>query len=172
LSDFDISTDEWGGQLVAPYEPGRSAVLLKDNKVWGVVGEFKPSVRRALKLPDYSAGFEVHADLVTHKDIRYTQLSRFPKVTQDITLKVQNDTIFQSVSDVVNEALENAQVSQVTYSLSPLGIYQSDADKEHKNITFRLEVASYQKTLTDKEVNGLLDMVVAAAHEKLGAERV
>jgi phenylalanyl-tRNA synthetase beta chain len=172
LSDFDISTDEWGGQLVAPYEPGRSAVLLKDNKVWGVVGEFKPSVRRALKLPDYSAGFEVHADLVAHKDIRYVQLSRFPKVTQDLTLKVQSGATFESVSNTVTEALENAQADRVTYSLRPLGIYQADTDKEHKNITFRLEVASYQKTLTDKEVNGLLDMVVAAAHDKLGAERV
>jgi len=173
LAKFDLATDEWGRQLTSAYEPGRSAVMVKNEQVWGVIGEFKPNVRRALKLPEFSAGFEIHLDLLAGREQeRYTSLPRFPKVTQDITLRVSADLSYRDLYEFAQSEFEKDRPPETLMNFSPTGIFQKEDDKEHKNITFRLEIASYQKTLTDKEVAKLLDTVAAAAKEKFGAERV
>jgi len=172
LSEFDITKDEWGIQLTAPYEPGRSAAIVKDDQVWGVVGEFKAGVRRALKLPTFAAGFEVHLDIVRLKQQTYKALSKFPKVTQDITLKVSATVSYEALREFVHTVLVNAQPKQTDFRLTPIDIYQRPEDTEYKQMTFRLSIASYERTMTDSEVMKLLDAVAAAAKETFSAERV
>ena len=55
------------------------------------------------------------------------------------------------------------------HGLSPVDIYKRSEDGAHKQITFRLSIASYERTLTDNEVNKLLDEVAEAAKEQFGA---
>ncbi len=61
---------------------------------------------------------------------------------------------------------------QTHYSLNPVDIYKRPDDPAHKQITLRLSIASYERTLTDSEVNTLLDHVAEAARQDLHAERV
>jgi len=173
LADFDLGDDVWGRQMVAPYEPGRSAVLVKDGMVWGVVGEFKVSVRRALKLPDYTAGFELGLDLLSGAaPSAYMPLPRFPSVEQDISLKVPAGMSYAELYNFVEEHLGQNRPGQTRHSLGPIDIYQREDDPGHKQITLRLSIASYERTLTDQEVNNLLDQVAQAAKEKFNAERI
>jgi phenylalanyl-tRNA synthetase beta chain len=175
LADFDLTKDEWGKQLTAPYEPGRSAVIVRDDQIWGVVGEFRSQVRRALKLPDYTAGFEVHLDIArTAGQSRsvYTQLSRFPSVDQDICLKVSADMPYAQLYAFVQDHLQQARPDQTHHTLTPVDIYQRPDDQAHKQITLRLSIASFDRTLTDQEVNKLLDQVATTAKEKFQAERI
>lgn len=179
LEGAEINSNPWIQQLTAPFEPGRSAVLRSnDGLIWGVVGEYKASVRKALKLPDYTAGFEIDPLLLLQKTEgpSYVPLPRFPKVTQDITLKVAADIPFQKVYDTAWVSLGAVEASSLLIKLSPLDIYQGSDEAGHKGghkqITLRLTVASYEKTMTDSEVSVLLDKVAEAAKEKLGAERV
>ncbi len=172
LTEFDLSTDEWGRQFTAAYEPTRSAVIVKDEQIWGVVGEFKASVRRALKLPDFSAGFEVHMGILAEGQTAYRPLPRFPKVEQDICLKVPAATTYERVYDFVWKQIQAGKQEQTLVMLSPVDIYQRDDDKDHKQITLRLSIASYERTLTDEEVARLLDGVAAKATAELNAERV
>ncbi len=102
----------------------------------------------------------------------YTPLPRFPKVTQDITLKVSSDLSYQDLSDCVSEEISNMRPENTFTELAPLDIFQREDDSGHKNVTFRLEIASYDRTLTDPEVNKLLDGVAEAAKGKFGAERL
>ena len=184
LKNFDLNKDEWGRQLTAAYEPKRSAVIVKDDQIWGVVGEFKLSVRRALKLPPYIAGLEINLGifdlpkappspdqlLAAIYGPKYRVLSRFPKVEQDITLKVPSELAHGEVAAL----LENALITRknLVYELVSLDIYQSEKDQDHKNLTFRLIIASYEKTMVAAEVNGLLDEMAGLAKDKLGAVRI
>lgn len=172
LKEFDLTTDEWGRQLTAPYEPNRSAVIVRDGQIWGVVGEFKLSVRKALKLPDFTAGFETHMDILADAGDHYHHLPRFPKVEQDICLKVSAETPYRTVYDFVARKVEELQPEQALVRLSPVDIYQRPDDQAHKQITLRLGIASYERTLTDEEVAKLLDQVAVAAKDTLHAERV
>lgn len=175
LIDFNIAGDERGRQLVAPYEPSRSAVLVKDEQVCGVVGEYRAVVRQALKLPASCAGFEINSDILANNlasTKTYKPLSRFPKVTQDISLKVASAISYAALKNVVDEEVGKHVSGTLSADLSLLGIYQSLDDPSHKTITFRLAVGSYEKTLTDTEVNAIMESLASAAKGQLAAERI
>jgi phenylalanyl-tRNA synthetase beta chain len=175
LKGADLYGNPWVEQMTAPFEPNRSAVL-RDGQglIWGVVGEFKASTRQTLKLPDYAAGFEIDPLLLLQAEASasYVPLPRFPKVTQDITLKVPAELGYQELFDFVNSEIGKAQPDNTLPKLGFVDIYQADDDVSHKNITFRLTIASYDRTLTDHEVNKLLDAAASAAETKFSAKRV
>ena len=175
LRGADLYDNPWIEQMVAPFEPSRAAVL-RDHKglIWGVVGEFKNSVGKALKLPEFTAGFELDPLLFLQSpgSANYVSLPRFPKVTQDITLKVSAALGYQELFDFVWAELAKVRPDDALPSLDPVDIYQAGGDSQHKNVTLRLNIASYGRTLTDAEVNQLLDTITAAAKDKFSAERI
>jgi phenylalanyl-tRNA synthetase beta chain len=173
LKDFDFKDDDWGRQLCAMYEPNRSAVIVWNDLTWGIVGEFRATVVKALKLPTHSAGFEIGLEVIRNAPHRaYQPLPRFPKVEQDICLKVSADMQYRTVHDLVIQKVNELQPEQVLVSLSPVDIYQRSDDQSHKQVTLRLSIANYERTLTDEEVSKLLDKVAIAAKDAIGAERV
>jgi phenylalanyl-tRNA synthetase beta chain len=163
--------------VVQPYAPDRSALVSvkATGEFLGIIGEFKPGVARGLKLPKYCAGFEVDTTVLQTilKDAKkYVPLPRFPKVTQDITLKVPAELAYQELFDFVWAELAKVQPDNTLPSLAPVDIYQARDDTNHKNITLRLSIASYARTLTDTEVNKLLDAVAVIAKAELNVERI
>ena len=71
----------------------------------------------------------------------------------------------------VKKQIDVVRPEQTFATLSPLDIYQRP-DAEHKQITLRLSLASYERTLRADEVNVLLDAVADKAREQFGAERI
>lgn len=172
---FTPITEEADAPIVKPYDVSRSAFVQTEGGVFlGIIGEFKASVRKALKLPEKSAGFEVGLqELLGIADgSGYTRLPRFPKLEQDICLKIPADAPYQTVYDFVWKTLKDVRPKNTHAALRPIDIYQRDDDQVHKQITLRLSLASYERTLTDEEVAKALDHVAAAASTTLSAERV
>jgi len=191
-----VSEDMRHFDITKPYDMTRSAfVYTLDETFLGIIGEFRGSVRRALKLPAHTAGFELDVLALdgygfTRPASSYVPISRFPKVTQDITLKVSDQLPHQELYDFMTEVLSKHDLGGVpmpvfynvyngmksngvvTYGLTTRDIFQRPDDPAHKQITFRLEIASYERTLTDKEVNAMLDAAAAAAKDQFGAERI
>ncbi len=161
-----------GRQALAPFEPSRSACVYVGDELAGFVGEFKPGVCQALKLPVFSAGFELNTtDLLARYKAtsNYRPLPRFPRVEQDMTLSLPASLSYSQAFTVLWRALEELKPSNTLASLTPLDIYRKNAEAKH--VTWRLSIASYERTLTDVEVNKLLDEVATAAAE-LRAERI
>ncbi len=171
-----ISADMQQYPVVQPYDLNRTALVsIKGGDFLGIIGEFKPSVAEALKLPKYTAGFEVDTTVlqaVTAAGPSYSPLLRFPSVKQDITLGVSAKLNYAELYDLVDQELAANAPDETHIQLTPIDIYQKSEDADSKNITFRLSIASYDRTLTDTEVNKLLDTVAAAAKTKLSATRI
>jgi phenylalanyl-tRNA synthetase beta chain len=161
----------------APFEPTRSALVSIESsgQRLGIVGEFKANVSRSLKLPKYSAGFEVDS-VILGEAITSTQdykpLPRFPKVSQDISLVIPLQTEYQALYMGLSAAVQEFKPAHTVFDIQPLDIYQSDTELDHKSITFRLNIASFEQTLTDHQVNQLLDEVSNKLTTDLQAERV
>jgi phenylalanyl-tRNA synthetase beta chain len=176
LASIDLHGNRWIEQMVAPFEPGRSAVLRDSSGLmWGVVGEYKSSIRKAFKLPENVAGFEIDPLLLLQnvgQTVSYASIPRYPRVTQDITLKIPSDIPYQKLHDCLWQALQPLRESNMVVSLEPLDIYQRDDDQGHKQITLRLSVASYEKTMTDPEVTKIMDDLARVANEQVQAERI
>jgi phenylalanyl-tRNA synthetase beta chain len=174
LTENRFQEHEMFQQLVRPFEPNRSAYVYLGEMLLGVVGEYRQTAHKALKLPAYTAGFELFLkpfEKIYAAGTEYVPLPRFPKVTQDISLRVASDTPYKSVYDAVSNSL-GAGGKDMLISLEPLDIYQSEDDTARKHVTLRLVVASYDRTLTDTEVNAMLDTAAVACRDSLGAERL
>lgn len=159
-------------QMIAPFEAQRSAAIVYGEKIIGVVGEFKAAVRKAFKLPQFAAGFEIDVERLPVVDTSdYVPMSRYPSTSQDICLKVPVDSTYQGVYDFVHSVIEQNQPQDSYFSLKPIDIFRPAGQATHKQITLRLEMTSYDKTMTDKEVSELLDTVAQSAGS-IEAERV
>lgn len=160
--------------LAKPYDLTRSAwVGVKGGERLGIIGEFKAGVLKELKLPKYTAGFEVNPAALrgTGAKADYAALSRFPKVTQDITVRVPSDVLYGDLYNFFVAFMHEYKNAAYVTTVQGMDIYQG-SDPHVKHVTFRVTVASYERTLTDDEVNQMLDAAADAAHAQHGAERL
>ncbi len=179
LDGADLHGNPWIKQMTAPFQANRSAVL-RDEKglVWGVVGEYRPSVRKAFKLPNVVAGFEIDPLLFLQAPATspYKELSKFPAVEQDLCLKVPVETTYEQVRELVwvqsHRSIEHREIGRAHLAVEPIDIYQRSEDQAHKQITHRIRLTSFDRTLTDAEVTNVLHDITHAAADELKAERV
>lgn len=181
LADINVEADfvkiaESDTDVPAPFDGQRSAwIVAKNDDKLGIVGELSQAVRRNFKLPDYTAAFsldieKLQACLAESREHNYRPLSRFPSISQDISLRssveISHDELLRTVRQCLDEP-ENLHCQ-----IQTLGIYQPKDNAAIKTTTFRLTFTSYQQTLTDAEVKPIMDNIATAALTKLDAERV
>lgn len=172
LSELSFDGHPLAEQMAQPFDPARSAAVLIGTNHIGIVGEYRRSVQKSFKLPAFTAGFELSASGLMHTTGRaYVPMSKFPKVTQDITLRVPAELAYGEIYGFVDSFIANQDQHDYYASVHGSDIYQGE-DQQTKNITFRVVVGSDERTLTDDEVNKLLDQTATAAREQFGAGRV
>jgi phenylalanyl-tRNA synthetase beta chain len=153
----------------APFEPKRSAVIIdsQGNRL-GIVGEFKKSVCRGFKLPDYSAGFEVDSALLfaTSKvsAITYSPLSRFPSVERDVCFQVGALTAYSELEHAINDYLVEVKLN---CEFIPLDIYQAESS-DTKNVTFRIKLTADDRTLSGDEVGVIMSALAGSVESSTG----
>jgi len=160
--------------ITAPYEKSRSATISINGQILGVVGEFRKSVKKAFKLPDYCAGFEIDLSLLKQNMAEqvYEPIGVYPKSQQDITLLVSRDTPFTDVMNLFSKELKNAKAEHgYESSLMPRDIFVAD-DSDTKNLTFRVWLWHPEKTLKTEEVSRLLGDISDVAKSTIDATRV
>lgn len=170
----ELDTNDY--PITAPYQIGRSAVVLlaNDQPPIGVVGEFRSKVKKALKLPEYCAGFELDTDYLQSEvvEAKYEPLSVFPSTSQDITYEVPVDEKWQSLHDMLHAEMAVAKAeSGYMYEIEPLPIFQAD-DSDKKRVSFKLTLTHPQKTLKTEEVNVLLTQASKTLEDELNAIRI
>lgn len=166
--------DDFDNPFSAPYQNGRSAyVVLGDSKI-GVIGEFNDSVKTNLKLPEYTAGFELDLDSLFFNShtIHYSKLSNFPPTSQDVTFETTAITNWGDIYDFIDAELSVAGATDnFTHSIKPLAIY-SPEESEIKRISFRISIVHHSKTLKTEELSNILDKISGALHEKYKTTRI
>ena len=162
-------------EIIAPFESDRSAWIVGESgEHLGVIGELKQSVRRNFKLPDYTAAFsldleKLQALLSDDSQHNYQPLSRFPSISQDISLRSKSDTTYHDLLQMVQRILEESK--SLHCSIKTLGVYQPE-NADTKTVTFRITFTSYKQTLTDAKVKPIMDSIATAASTEFYAERV
>lgn len=174
LSDVALE-HAYDEQLVAPFEPMRSAAIVDDKGwFWGVVGEVKSNVRRGLKLPNFCAGFEINLGILaaTADSKKYKPLARFPHSAQDVTYKTATDVTNAKLVTLINKELQEL-TKQHGYvaQTETLDIYQGK-NASTKNSTFRITLTHPDRTLTTEEVSNTIETISHAAKKHCAAERV
>ncbi len=176
--EYTAVTDETTNNLTAPFNIDRSAYVTdkKSGTFLGIIGEYRASVRKALKLPRQIAGFEIGTEgLMSAIDgsSRYRVLSRFPSTHQDISFKLASSVTYKELADVILATLNTARESkQYDFRLSALDIYRNESNQSHKHIAFHVELSHPERTLVTDEMNELLATIAHNASQVLKAERL
>lgn len=160
--------------VTKPFDSNRSAYICIKNtdKILGVMGELRPSVRKSLKLPVRTAVFHVNMTELLHATANvlstYHPLSRFPGTSQDICFRVSNEISYAAVYEVFETVLRDISFD---WKLEPVDIYQGD-DTSTKQITIRVTLNNPLATLKSDEVQIIVDRVIATAQKKLNAQYI
>jgi phenylalanyl-tRNA synthetase beta chain len=155
---------------VAPYmRPGHAAQVSTDDQVLGIVGELSGRVLAnfGLKNPVYC--FDLNFDLLTSEVSEEKQaqaLSRFPATSRDIALILDDKTEAQAVVDFVRgldqKLIEEVEIFDI-YRGSPI-----PAGK--KSMALRFTYRSFERNLTDEEVNKIHEEVTRNVLKKFKAQ--
>ncbi|MFH1460897.1 MAG: phenylalanine--tRNA ligase subunit beta [Patescibacteria group bacterium] len=139
------------------------------NDYLGWIGEIKQEILTGLDIESdvaiFELDFEKLVELATEEMI-YQTPSKYPAVVRDIALLVEPDT---KVVEVMN--LMHAAGGALIRDIDLFDIYQGEnIPKGKKNFAFHLIFQSDDHTLTDQEINKLMDKIVKALEEEGGWE--
>jgi len=160
---YELLGDD-ASSVAAPFEPRRSAriVSIESGETLGVVGEYRAVVQRALKLPAYTAGFEINlrpfAAIASAQESTYTAPSRYPGTERDVSFQVPNTVTFEQIQATAESVLND---TDLLTTVSPLDIYWPESG-DVKNITMRFTLTSYNKTQTNDEIAEVMKNVTDA----------
>ena len=162
--------------VAAPFDKNRSAdICIKgDGKIVGQIGEYNAQTIKFLKLSKFTSGFEIDLEmLLSHakNSAEYMPLSRYPKITQDISLKVDASMSFKKLNDEVCKVIDEINKATQTQTVTePLDIYVNEANEKH--VAFRLTFISHFRTLKTEEISTYLDQIARELKQSLGADRI
>lgn len=169
--NYESIAAELGYDESAPFDWKRSAMVYDaaTNEYIGIIGEYKTPVKKAFKLGNDTAGFELDPRAL-HKAAStaphgYAPLSRYPSSERDICFQVPKQTPYAAVAKAAEASLPSGTVVS---RIEPLDIYQP-AEGNTKNITFRIRLTPQDKTLAGNDVAAIIDTLTAEVTEKLGA---
>ncbi len=158
FTDFEFDSNN----IYAPYESKRSGLIKTEingqKNNLGVIGEFKKSVQKSLKLPESTAGFELNIDQILlakgDKMKRFEPISKFQTVERDMSMKLAKTTSFASIEQLFVEKIDEFTAENIKIKLTPLDIYSDNP--ETKNVTLRFKISPMDKTLSGDEIHEIM----------------
>lgn len=159
--DYQVIDKSSIDPTTAPFEHRHSANIVDTNtdKIVGIVGEYKRSVVKGFKLPEYSAGFEFNTralyEIVKNLENPYMPLSRYPSSDRDVCFKVSYDTKYSQIIETIQKAIKDIKLN---VEVSPVDIYKAE-NTDTKNITVRIKLTSHDHTLASDEINETINTI-------------
>ena len=147
--------------------PGRSASVKVDGKVVGFIGEVHPVWVQRYELGTAPVVFELDLDVLLQSVTpAYAELSRFPAVTRDLALVVDQ----QVASGALLAGLQ-AVAPAIVQRIELFDQYQGKGvEPNRKSLAFRVVMQETQRTLEDTEVDAAMNALTRHAEEALGAK--
>ena len=150
------------------YHPGKTAALMVGKSKAGVLGEVHPDVTEeyGVDIDCYIAELDLDV-LFDNAEVTksYRPLPKFPAVTRDIALLVNDEVLVQEIEDTIRKAGGN-----LVEKVKLFDIYKGAQIPEgKKSIAYAIAYRDEKKTLTDKDVNKVHDKILRSLEYKLGA---
>ncbi|MDR7870387.1 MAG: phenylalanine--tRNA ligase subunit beta [Tissierellaceae bacterium] len=151
------------------FHPGRTAKMLLNGSDLGIFGETHMDVCENYEIDErvYIAqlDFEKIVELADF-DKKYKTLPKYPSMSRDIALIVDEDVLFGDIKKIVlkhgGDLVDNVEI---------FDIYRGNQIPEgKKSIAFSILYRSHERTLTDNEVNQIQDLIISDLENNLGGE--
>ncbi|ALS38163.1 phenylalanyl-tRNA synthetase beta chain [Enterococcus rotai] len=144
--------------------PGRTALVKLNDTVIGFIGQVHPTVAKEYEIPEtYAAELNLQAIIAEENDaLVYQQISKFPAVSRDIALLVDESVTSQ---ELVGTISRNA--GKFLQSVHLFDVYQGENIAEgKKSMAYSLTFVNAEATLVDEEINQSMEKVEKALVEQ------
>ena len=151
--------------------PGQSADVVSNGSVVGAMGRLMPTLADAHGLPAADPLYVAEIDLdmlerlAAGRAIRVAPLPRYPSVTRDISILIDDRLIADTIKQTIRDAAPPTLVR-----ISEFDRYQGKGIPEGSvSLSLHLTFRSSDRTLTDVEVQAAMDQIIAALKDRHGA---
>ena len=150
------------------YHPGKSAEVFVGRERIAILGEVHPDLTEeyGIDVEAYIAEVDLDA-LYKFANIKkkYKAIAKFPAVTRDIALLVDDEILVADIENAIRKAGGNLVEKVLLFD-----VYKGEQIPEgKKSIAYAIAYRDENKTLTDKDVNKVHDKILRALEHKLGA---
>lgn len=167
---LDIAAVEADAELIKAIptkllHPKNSALLAADGRVLGCISVLNPRVADKIDKKIHAAVLEIdYADFadVEAKPVTYKELSKFPGISIDLSVLVEEGTNFGTIRDIVM-AYECEELRDCTF----VDLFRDDSIEAGKcSMTVRMQFVSYEQTLALDTVNAHKQNILDALSAK------
>jgi phenylalanyl-tRNA synthetase beta chain len=154
---------------IATYHPGRCANIIANGELIGTMGEIRPDVSERYGIDEDVYLCELFFSAVmrqTDTELIYKPLPKYPAVTRDIAVLVDEEVTIASMEHIIKE-----QGGSILESVSLFDVYRGkQIDEGKKSVAFALVYRDPERTLKDEEVSQQQEKVIAGLEAECGAE--
>lgn len=141
-----------------------------NNKSLVTVGEISAGKLKLfdIKQPVFFIDFDLGLllQITASQKIIYKEVSKFPAVQRDLAVVVNNDVTF----DALKKAVDKAKINKLQH-IELFDIFESEKlGKNKKSMAVSFTFLDEEKTLTDKEIDGMMNRMIQTFTTELNAE--
>ncbi len=137
------------------FHPGQSAAISVNNDVVGYVGRVHPE---KCKQPVYV--MEINLEKLLSKKVgkmKYKEISKYPSVKKDLAVVADKNVTAGEIATCIKKAAGSLLNSSTVFD-----VYTGTGLEENqRSIAYSLEFSANNRTLTDEEINQILEKIIA-----------
>lgn len=149
--------------------PTKSAQIVANEKLLGILGELHPDTQGAFDLNQpvyiFEMNFSLLQELTAEKRV-FQPLPRFPAIFRDLSFMVEEKIL---AGDLKRAIWEGGQ--GLVKEVRIFDLYRGKPiPPGKKSLAFRIKYQHAERTLTDEEINELHQKIIALLKERFGGE--
>ena len=151
-------------KLPEDMHPGQSAVISVNNDIVGIIGKIHPKV----ETEDVYI-LEIDLDRLLAKKVgkmKYKEISKFPNIKKDLSIVVDKNISAQEIGMKIKKT-----AGSMLEAYEVFDVYTGKGiDENKRSISFALTFGKQDRTLTDEEINEVMNKIIASLEKDLKAE--
>ncbi len=149
-------------ELPQEFHPYQTAQISVNNDIVGIIGKLHPNCTK-----DNVYVLEINLDKLLEKKtgkMKYKEISKFPSVKKDLAVVIDKDITSEEIAKQIKKLAGNLLLGSKIFD-----VYTGEnIEESKKSIAYSLEFGAADRTLTDDEINAILEKIITGL-EKQGA---
>ena len=149
-------------ELPQEFHPYQTAQISVNNDIVGIIGKLHPNCTK-----ENVYVLEINLDKLLEKKtgkMKYKEISKFPSVKKDLAVVIDKDVTSEEIEKQIKKLAGNLLIGSKIFD-----VYTGENIEENKkSIAYSLEFGAADRTLTDDEINAILEKIITGL-EKQGA---
>ena len=151
------------------YHPGKTAIIKIGNDPIIILGQIHPIVQENYDVLDKVYIAEINMkklEKYSKKEKKYTPIPKYPAVERDIAILVD-----EKIEVLKIEKIIRSKAKKILEDVVLFDIYRNEKiGNNKKSVAYALKFRAKDRTLNDEEISEVMENIIKALEDELGAE--